>query len=182
MERNELKLCLAADDARYEGKLPSVKDFILRNEGWFLYHYVKRMRYVEYYQDKRGIFRLAYLYHFLRYKRMGFKLNMCIYPGTVGPGFRIFHKGDFTIVEKYCRIGKNCTILPGTVFGAKSARGVEGLTIVGDNCFFGLGSKIFGPLTIGDNVTVGTLTLVNKDVPNNAVVAGVPAKIIKYNE
>jgi len=38
-----------------------------------------------------------------------------------------------------------------------------------------------GPIKIGDNAIIGANAVVIKDVPKNAVVAGVPAKIIKYN-
>ena len=47
----------------------------------------------------------------------------------------------------------------------------------------GKGCIIFGGITIGNNVTIGANAVVNKSVPDNAVVAGVPAKIlrIKWN-
>ncbi len=54
--------------------------------------------------------------------------------------------------------------------------------VVGDNCYFGLGAKIFGPVNIGSNVTVGANAVVTKDIPDNAVVGGVPAKILKIKE
>ena len=37
-------------------------------------------------------------------------------------------------------------------------------------------------ISIGDNVTIGAGSVVVKDIPDNAVVVGNPAKIIKYNE
>lgn len=78
-----------------------------------------------------------------------------------------------------CRIGSHCTLLPGVVFGNKHEDASEGEMVVGDNCYFGLQAKIFGPLVIGDNVTVGANSVVTKDVPSGAVVGGVPAKVIK---
>lgn len=36
-----------------------------------------------------------------------------------------------------------------------------------------------GGVTLGKNVFVGALSLVNKDVPDNAIVAGIPAKILR---
>jgi len=39
-----------------------------------------------------------------------------------------------------------------------------------------------GPVTIGNNVTIGAGAVVNKDVPDNCVIGGVPAKIIKHKE
>ena len=46
-------------------------------------------------------------------------------------------------------------------------------------CFWGLEAKFFGGIAIGNNVIVAPNAVVVKDVPDNCVVAGVPAKIIK---
>ena len=53
--------------------------------------------------------------------------------------------------------------------------------IIGDNCFVGAGAVIIGDIKIGNNVTVGANAVVTKDVPDNATVGGVPAKILHYN-
>ena len=50
---------------------------------------------------------------------------------------------------------------------------------IGDNCLINTGVTIIGPITIGNNVTIGAGSVVTKDIPDNAVVAGVPAKIIR---
>lgn len=53
-----------------------------------------------------------------------------------------------------------------------------GPIIVGNNVFLGARSTILPNVTIGDNVIVGTSSLVNKDLESNFVYAGVPAKKI----
>ena len=128
----------AADQARF-GRRPSLKDWLLRNEDWYIYHYIRHLRCVEHYKGRN---RLLFLWHFFRYKRLAFKLHITIYPGTVGPGLRIYHVGDFIHVGPNVRIGRNCTLLPGVVFGNKHERGDCGRVTVGDNCYFGLGAKI----------------------------------------
>ena len=40
---------------------------------------------------------------------------------------------------------------------------------------------IIGPVRVGNNVTIGAGSVVVKDIPDNAVVVGNPARIIKYN-
>lgn len=40
---------------------------------------------------------------------------------------------------------------------------------------------MLGPITIGNNVIIGANAVVIKDVPDNAVVAGVPSRIIRIN-
>lgn len=170
---------LLTDLQRFDNRKPSLKDWILHNEAWFIYHYIRHLRYVEYYEDKN---KLLYLWHFFWYKRLGFKIRVTIYPNTIGPGFRIYHAGDFVHVGPNVRIGKNCTMLPGVVFGNKTEKPDDSPVIVGDNCYFGLGCKIFGSVRIGNNVTVGANAVVTKDIHDNAVVGGVPAKVIKIKD
>ena len=59
---------------------------------------------------------------------------------------------------------------------------LAGNVSVGEYSHIGIGAAIINGITIGQNVTVGAGAVVTKDVPDNAVVAGVPAKIIKYNK
>ena len=50
---------------------------------------------------------------------------------------------------------------------------------IGNNVFIGMKSTILKGVRIGNNVIIGANSLVNKDVPDNCVVAGNPAKIVK---
>jgi acetyltransferase-like isoleucine patch superfamily enzyme len=50
---------------------------------------------------------------------------------------------------------------------------------VGNNVWMGYGACVLRGVTIGDNAIVGTSAVVTKDVPDNAVVAGVPAKVLR---
>ncbi len=52
-------------------------------------------------------------------------------------------------------------------------------TVIGKHCFIGCGSIIMPNITLGDSVIVAAGSVVTKDVPNNCIVAGNPAKIIK---
>lgn len=56
--------------------------------------------------------------------------------------------------------------------------GSSGKVKIGNNVFIGMKSIILKGVNIGDNVIIGAGSLVNKDIPNNVVVAGCPAKII----
>lgn len=51
---------------------------------------------------------------------------------------------------------------------------------IGDNSFIGYGVHINPGVTIGKNCIVGARSVVTKDVPDNSVVAGCPAQVIKY--
>ena len=56
--------------------------------------------------------------------------------------------------------------------------GSSGKVKIGNNVFIGVESTILKGVTIGNNVIIGAGSLVNKDIPDNCVAAGVPAKVI----
>lgn len=51
--------------------------------------------------------------------------------------------------------------------------------IIGENVTFGANAVVIGPIKVGNNVIIGASAVVTKDVPDNCVVAGNPAKVIK---
>lgn len=96
-------------------------------------------------------------------------------PNTVGPGLRIPHLNGGIIVN--CKsIGNNCTINSGVIIG-NNDRGE--LAEIGDNVNLTVGCKIIGGVHIGNNAVVAPNSVVVKDVPENAVVSGIPATILK---
>lgn len=74
-------------------------------------------------------------------------------------------------------MGKNCIVFQQVTIGWNK----EKTPVIGDGCVFCCGCKVLGGITIGDNVTIGAGAIVIRDIPDNAVVAGNPAKIIGYN-
>ena len=74
------------------------------------------------------------------------------------------------IIEHDVTVGKNSHICPGVVIG--------GNTSIGPNCFIGLGSNIIDKINIGSNTTLGSGSLVIKNIKSNQVFAGSPAKKI----
>jgi acetyltransferase-like isoleucine patch superfamily enzyme len=50
---------------------------------------------------------------------------------------------------------------------------------VGHNCWIGYGACILRGATVGDNAIIGTSTVITRDVPDNAVVAGAPARLLR---
>lgn len=89
-------------------------------------------------------------------------------------------------------IGNNCFIGPSCGFYTanhpldpdKRNQGFEqALSIkVKDNCWIGANVSIMPGVTIGENSVIAAGAVVTKDVPDNCLVAGVPAKIIKFIE
>lgn len=56
---------------------------------------------------------------------------------------------------------------------------IEGKVELKDFCFIGAGSIICSPVQIGKNAIVGAGSVVTKDIPDNEIWAGCPAKFIK---
>lgn len=94
--------------------------------------------------------------------------------GEIGPGLYIQH-GFATIVIAR-RIGSGFRVNQQVTVGYN---GPDRYPTIGNNVVIRSGAKVFGQITIGDNVIIGANAVVSKDVPSNCVVAGVPARIIK---
>ena len=108
--------------------------------------------------------------------KYGFDIS---YKATIGKGFQIAHFG-YIVIPSSTIIGDNCRVRPGVVIGKRDINDfTSGGNVIGSNVEFGVGAKVMGPVTIGDNVIIGANAVVTKDVPSNCVVAGIPARIIR---
>lgn len=94
----------------------------------------------------------------------------------IGAGLELPH--SLSIVIHYnASICKNCTIHQFVTIGGD---GYGNAPRIGDNCFIGAGATIIGNIRIGDNVTIGANAVVVKDIPDNATVGGVPARVLHF--
>ena len=92
---------------------------------------------------------------------------------VIGAGFRIHHWG-LLIINGAAIIGKNCTLRPGVVIG--NLHDGQDVPIIGDNFNAGVGAKVLGAIRIGNNVSVGANAVCVKNVPDDSIALGVPAK------
>ena len=97
----------------------------------------------------------------------------------IGRGTSFAYGGIGVVIHGRAIIGKNCMIGQNVTIGGKS--GWYEVPIIGDNVEICAGAKILGPVRVGSNVIIGANAVIVKDVPDNCVVAGIPAKIIKEN-
>ena len=97
---------------------------------------------------------------------------------NIGSGLLVFHNTGCVVYPE--RAGKNLTVGHLVTIGEGPAD-ETGRTdpIIGDNVRIFTGSIVFGPITVGNNVTIGAGTVLYKSVPDNCIVVGNPARIIK---
>lgn len=74
-------------------------------------------------------------------------------------------------------MGDNCHVNVGVVVGNRGA--LNDLPTIGNNVDLCTGCKVLGKIKIGDNVVVAPNAVVIHDVPDNTIVGGVPATILK---
>ncbi|MBT1179932.1 serine O-acetyltransferase [Bifidobacterium vespertilionis] len=152
-------------------------------------------------QAKSNLYWMLYMlvfrnpFHAVFYFRMRMKHNLCraiqsvLLPdkreteitGDIGPGLLIFH-GQATIIH-CAKAGKNLEVFQSVTIGRNPSHNRDGrdIPVIGDNVTIYTGSIVSGGINIGNNVQIGAGSVVMKDVPDNCVVVGNPARIIKHN-
>lgn len=106
--------------------------------------------------------------------RQGDKYFSISYTTKIGKGFLFAH--PYATIINAESIGDNFSCIHCTTLGAKS----DGRPVIGNNVSLGANVTIIGNVHIGNNVIVGAGSVIVKDVPDNCIVAGNPARIIKH--
>ncbi len=102
-----------------------------------------------------------------------------IHPGAkIGKRLVIDH-GSGVVIGETSVIGDDCLIHHGVTLGAKTNETGDRHPKLGNNVIVGVGAQIIGNCKIGDNAVIGASAVVVKDVGENDIVAGIPAKFIK---
>jgi serine O-acetyltransferase len=95
----------------------------------------------------------------------------------IGGGFFIPHLGNI-VVGHHSTIGRYASMHQGVTLGGEGSGG--SFPIVGDRVYFGAGAKIIGAVKIGNDVVIGANAVVTHDAPDNAVIVGIPARVLNY--
>jgi serine O-acetyltransferase len=101
-----------------------------------------------------------------------------IHPAArIGKGVFIDH-GSGVVIGETSVIGDGCTIYQGVTLGGTSLSHGKRHPTLGRNVTVGVNASVLGAIVLGDNAKVGGGSVVVKDVPANATVVGVPARIV----
>lgn len=103
------------------------------------------------------------------------------YQAKIGKGTKFGYGGMGVVIHSDAEIGDFCTIGQQVTIGGGNSK-YPGLPKIGNNVAIHKGVIVFGGITVGDNVEIGANAVVNKPVPDNAIVAGVPAKILRIKD
>ncbi len=162
---------IKSDQFRLTGKVQSSISIILQNLKPFKHSILFWLRLASY---KKGLF-----YPFCRfmYERASRNAQVQISPfSKIGYGFYIGHE-ICMVINGGTIIGNNVNISQFLNIGTNH----NNPAIIGDNVYIGPHVSIVENVKIGNNSSIGAGAVVTKDVPENATVAGVPAKILNYD-
>ncbi len=137
------------------------------------------LRTARYLKGKSLLFPL-YVFARFRLRRLRFKYGISIpYSTQIDSGLYIGHSGGI-VASADAVIGKNCNINHGVTVGITYGGKYPGAPVIGDNVYIGPGAFVIGGIEIGNNVAIGANTVVNKPIPDDAVVVGLSGQIKSY--
>ena len=104
-----------------------------------------------------------------------------IHPGAkIGQGFFIDH-GSGVVIGETAEIGDNVTLYQGATLGGTGKEKGKRHPTIGNNVVIGTGAKVLGSFKVGDNVKIGAGSVVNKSVPSDTTVVGVPGRVVLHH-
>lgn len=146
-------------------------------EIFFLYPGVKALR-----MYRRAHFFHRHNMHFIARwisQRCVRKTGIEIHPGaTIGKRLVIDH-GTGVVIGETAEIGDDVLIYQGVTLGGTGKDTGKRHPTIGNNVMISAGSKVLGPIKVGDGSRVAAGAIVLHDVPPNTTVVGVPARVVK---
>lgn len=177
-------------DLQFYLKADRIANGWMQNKGlktalvsWFFPDDIRRfqeaLRAVEYYSncEQTLLVKIRKFLHLRKFRKLSLKLGFSIPENVFGPGLSIAHYGAI-VVNQASRVGANCRLHTGVNIGSEAGY-ADRAPKIGDNCYIGPGVKIFGDITIANNVAIGANAVITKSIERPGVaVAGVPGKEI----
>jgi serine O-acetyltransferase len=95
----------------------------------------------------------------------------------IGKGSVLGYGGIGVVIHDRAVIGDNVSIGQNVTIGGTSKK--YEVPVIGDNTQLSAGCVVVGPVKVGKDCVIGANAVVVKDIPDNSVAVGVPAKVIK---
>jgi serine O-acetyltransferase len=118
--------------------------------------------------------------YLLLYRRMrarwGIEIN---HEAKIGEGLLIFHYGGIFIGATVV-MGKNCSISHNVTIGLSGRGSRRGAPVLGDNVYVAPGANISGRIKVGHNAHIGANTVIDRHVPDNALVQLPPMRSVVF--
>lgn len=131
-------------------------------------------------ENRSPLVKVLLLVHFLFFRLTEILTGISLEPkAEIGPGLYIGHFGG-VIVGSGVRLGSNCNLSQGVTLGVDGRGERRGSPHIGDRVFIGPGAKVFGKITIGDDVVIGANAVINQSLPDRAVVVSGALRIVSH--
>ena len=116
----------------------------------------------------------------LQNHRMMAKWGIMIQPGAqIGGGLHIYHFGGIFVGEQV-RIGRNFSLSHDVTIGLAGEGARRGAPVIGDNVYVASGAKLYGRIQVGNNVRIGANAVVDRNVPENALVQVAKPQVVVF--
>lgn len=178
MKYAEFRKLIKADLHRYASS-HRFRDHLyhyLFSPGYRYTYWMRACAFLHSHQLLRIFFPFAWLIYYHLQVKYGIGIS---YQAKIGKGLYIGHHGGI-VTNAGMVIGKNCNLSHDVTIGVSRRGERQGVPVIGDNVYIAPGAKIFGRVVIGNNAAIGANCVVTKDVPENAVIVGIPGKVISY--
>ena len=170
------KKLIEMDIARWN-KINGLKLNMFESMNWYM-TYKKEFRNLIMHRLKNPSRTFVAMVHFMIARILWSPLDsLYIYTEDIGGGLYIQHGFSTIITAK--KIGENCRIYQQVTIGYKNG---ECPPVLENNVAVTCGAKVLGDITMRSGSLAAAGAVVVKDVPENAIVAGVPATIIGYKD
>ena len=133
--------------------------------------------------------RVAYFFHKIKLKLIAriisqmarFFTGIEIHPAAKIEGGVFIDHGSGVVIGETAEVHKGTVIYQGVTLGGTGKDVGKRHPTIGNRVMISAGSKVLGPITIGDDSRVAAGAVVLKDVPPNSTVVGVPARVVRQN-
>lgn len=141
--------------------------------------YIRMLRKEEYYYNcrKDRLGQLMTLWYLRKKNALGNRLGFKIPRNTFEEGLTIYHHGGI-IINEDVKVGKNAILHGENCIGNDGSSGNK-VPVIGDDLDLGIGAKVIGDVTLGNQVFVGANAVVTRSFENDHItIAGIPAREI----